>query len=703
MVVGFVFLSSLIIINSIFPNVPLTGMIILIVLSVLFIPFLIKKKAVLASVVCFTVAAAYIIMYAFTAAEYRPALEFVGDGRTVVAEALDYSEESISGVSCTMRIKEISGQETDFKTIAYFSKQGEIKPYQTFKFKADIKGVYDEKETDKYYKSERIYLIATVDGKAEYVSSRDTIQGFFLDLKKTLSDRIKENLTPDVASFVNAIFLGDKSFMEKETVDAFNVTGTSHILAVSGLHMSIWVLAFYNFLRKFAINEKIASVCGIILYFLLFLIIGFRYSVVRSGIMLIVMLCANFFERDYDSKSSLGLAVLIICMMNPFSALNNGFLMSVFATLGILVVYPTLNELMARPIAGRNGFFFSLLKGIISTVAVTLSANIMLIPIYIFSIKTFPIISVLSNLLIISLSSIVMVTGACVGIFGNVNVLSGIFSAIVQYIGKFVLFIINKLSEIPFASISVSQNFFKVWLIVALVICAVSLIFITDKKRRLKVNAMLCAVAFLFSYVTYRTIEYNITKVDLLSKNSGFAVIVRKEDTCVVIDYSGSLKTCKEVKKFLQKEFIGSIDFLVCDSDSKLLKLNDKIREKVFMDKNESFSLTVDNTVAINYFEKYKNSIYFEVGNICAVVTSDTKTDYEKLPTDMKSADLLICNNDVPLSFKAEKYRTIMVAEKSNEKMTADLYYKNAYSTAKMSALTHRSTDDGNYEIRRAD
>ncbi len=702
MVVGFVFLFALIIINNLFADVSLLWLLVLLALSLLTIPLLIKKKGILASVVCLTVTAAYIMMYVFTVTEYKPALRFEGNGRTVVAEAVDFPKENISGMSCNMRIKEIAGQDVNIKTIAYFSKTFELKPYETYTFKADLKGVSSEKETDRYYKSEGIYLIASVEDKAQYLSSRNNISRFFSNIKKIFSERINDNLTSDVSAFVNAIFLGDRSFMEDEMLDAFNITGTSHILAVSGLHMSIWVLSFYKFLRKLAVNEKIASIFGIALYFLLFMLIGFRYSVVRSGIMLVVMLGANFFERDYDSKSSLGLAVLIICMMNPFSAMNNGFLMSVFATLGILVVYPDLLDFITRPIANRHGFFANVLKGMLSTIAVTLSASIMLIPIYIFSIKSFPIIAIIANLLIISLSTIVMVFGAGVGIFGEVNILSDIFSLIVQYIGKFVLFIINKLAEIPFASINVSNSFFKVWLVVALVICATTLIFLADKKRRLKVNAILCSFAFVLSYATFYTIEQNVTKVDLLTKNQGFAVIVRQEDTCVVIDYSGSVRTYKAVKNFLQREFVDNIDFLVCDSDAKILKLNDKIGEKVFMDKSKSFSLTIKNTISVNYYEQYRKSIYVEVGDLCAVITPDTRTDYNQLPLYMKSAHLLVCNNSVPTNFKTEKYRSIMVSEKTNKDRTADVLYKNAYSTAKMSAISHRSTDDGNYEIRRA-
>ena len=98
LVIGFVFLFSLIIINDLFSAVSWIYMVILIGLSLLTIPFLVKKKGILASVICLTVTAAYILMFAFSTLDYKPALKYEGKDREVIAQALDYPEMSGSGM-----------------------------------------------------------------------------------------------------------------------------------------------------------------------------------------------------------------------------------------------------------------------------------------------------------------------------------------------------------------------------------------------------------------------------------------------------------------------------------------------------------------------------------------------------------------------------------------------------------------------------
>jgi len=696
LVIGFVFLFSLIIINDLFSAVSWIYMVILIGLSLLTIPFLVKKKGILASVICLTVTAAYILMFVFSTLDYKPALKYEGKDREVIAQALDYPEMSGSGMSCTVQLKEISGNETDIKAKAYFSKGCYFKPGEIHSFKAEIKGMDTKKGTERYLLSEGMYLQLKVDSKTEFISEDKSLVSFFTDLRKTLSDRLNSSLSKDVSGFSNAIFLGESSFMDDETVEAFNITGSSHILAVSGLHMSVWVLALYNLLRKLAVNEKIASAVGILLYLVLLFLIGFRYSLLRSGIMIIVLLSANFFGREADSKNSLGLAVLIICMMNPFSVMSQGFLMSVFATLGILVIYPELYKLFTQRFSEKNNFFFSSLKGVISTVAVTISATVALIPIYVFSLKTLSLIAVVTNLLIISLSTIVMVLSAGTAIFSGIPGISVVFTYVTNTLGKFILFVVRTLSKVPYASVYVHKDYIKYWLAIALVVCAFTLVFIADKRRRLKINALFCAVAFAVSFIVNSMLENTVSKVDLFSKSDGYIISVRHDDLCVLIDYSSNKDTYKALESYMTIHRIDNIDLLVCNSDSKLLKLEDKISQKVLMNENESFSLTVDDEIAINYYKEFKDSIYFDIGDTEGLIVKNYETDYNVLPDTMKSADLLICNNRIPLNFNAERYGNILVSQRSYNGFTED----NAHSTALEGTLSYRCTDNGNYEIR---
>lgn len=144
---------------------------------------------------------------------------------------------------------------------------------------------------------------------------------------------------------VAAMTLGDKSALTQATKDNYSISGASHVLALSGLHLGI-VYAVLTFLlggrkRKSLVGQTLV-LCAVWSYALL---VGLPASVVRSATMLTVYSCCVLLRREHASVNALALAALVMLVANPLSLWDVSFQLSFLAVLGILVYQPRLFRL----------------------------------------------------------------------------------------------------------------------------------------------------------------------------------------------------------------------------------------------------------------------------------------------------------------------------------------------------------------------
>ena len=142
------------------------------------------------------------------------------------------------------------------------------------------------------------------------------------------------------STLARGIMLGDSDSMPDALYDSFQLAGFSHILAVSGMHMSFvimllgWVLAFVpGWLRTAAIGLAVMLYCALT---------GFTPSVVRAGVMGMTALGVKCMGLRYDGPSALALAAIVIVAVWPGAALDTGFALSFMAVLAIYAYYPAM-------------------------------------------------------------------------------------------------------------------------------------------------------------------------------------------------------------------------------------------------------------------------------------------------------------------------------------------------------------------------
>lgn len=196
-------------------------------------------------------------------------------------------------------------------------------------------------------------------------------------------------------SAMSAILLGDKSELDTEVKTLYQKSGIGHILAISGLHMSFLGIGLYHLFRKAGIGFAPAGVTGIAVLFFYTLMIGAGVSALRAMIMYVVRMGAEICGRDYDLPTSLSLAAAVITLGQPLYLSDTGFLLSFGAILGIIMVNPVLEKCRWIP----------------KVFAAGLAIQLTLLPVMLdayFEISPW---SILLNLLVIPLMSVVLAAG----------------------------------------------------------------------------------------------------------------------------------------------------------------------------------------------------------------------------------------------------------------------------------------------------
>ncbi len=251
----------------------------------------------------------------------------------------------------------------------------------------ELNAIDDDFKKSNY--SDKIFINGNLKNIEKLEDSYDGILKGLEKIRKYIKNTLFSNLSYSNASTVCGIVLGDNKYFTDEFYGNIKASGVSHIMVVSGLHLSVFVavatilieLLFYNkYLRALLISATVLFLIAVC---------GFTASMFRAGFTYFLMAIALLFDRKPVPENTLGAAVTIMLIINPFMVLNVAFQLSVLATFGILAVsLPIIKYFISRKII-NNAIILTLFSAILTT----FSANLLTLPV---SINTFGYISTVS-------------------------------------------------------------------------------------------------------------------------------------------------------------------------------------------------------------------------------------------------------------------------------------------------------------------
>lgn len=221
--------------------------------------------------------------------------------------------------------------------------------------------------------------------------------------ESTLRKYLRLGLSDDEMAVAVAMALGDRSRLTNDLRDIYSVSGASHVLALSGLHLSVIYILFSLLVgwRRLGVLLEVLIIGGIWAYALF---TGLSPSVVRASVMITIFSLVGLIHRRRMSLNALALTVIIMLVINPLSLYDVGFEMSVMAVLAILVCYQPLYGLISQD------FLLShrVVKWIWAMVVVSCCAQLGAAPLTAYYFGRFSVYFLLTNFIVIPLATAVL-------------------------------------------------------------------------------------------------------------------------------------------------------------------------------------------------------------------------------------------------------------------------------------------------------
>lgn len=388
-----------------------------------------------------------------------------------------------------------------------------------------------------------------------------------LSLRRSMTDALYRLLPARQAGLSAGVLLGDTAGIGEQVKSDFQTTGVTHILSVSGLHMTTMAQFFLLLLGLLRLPRRVGAAAAMVGVFGFMAVTGFVPSVLRSGIMSLIYLFGIVVQRRADALNSLGIAALLICTANPYAAADLGLLLSFSATLGMILCAGPLSTRL-RALYETLSVGRALLDGINSAVCTTVTATVFTLPILILSFGTVSLISPVSNGLQILPSTLLMVCAALsAGLYvAGLPFLAMPFAFGTGLLSNYMIDCARLLAQIPYASISASYGFVHLWLAGSLLLAAILLLRLPSRAAR-RSAALLSAILLLCGVFSYQLSMRSVTRVAVLQAGDGISVILTHQGHGAVIGCGGF--TSSAARNYLRGQGVRQLDYLQLVGDSK--------------------------------------------------------------------------------------------------------------------------------------
>ncbi|MGN6711912.1 ComEC/Rec2 family competence protein [Anaerocolumna jejuensis] len=426
-------------------------------------------------------------------------------------------------------------------------------------------------------------------------------------IRKQLTATYYKLLSEKNAGILTAMMLGDTNNLDADIKELYRENGISHILAISGLHISLLGLTLYKIFRRLRVPLFLSTAFTLLFLYSYGILTGFGVSTNRAVVMMGVYMAALLVGRTYDLLSGTAFSALIILLQSPLEITSAGFLLSFGAVIGIGTVYPALqNALSGKEMDGQRkpdrqkkpdgqkksdkqrkpdeqkkpdrqkmpdkkagpSFRKAACNLILQTLLTSLSAQLILLPILLWFFYEMPAYSLFVNLLIIPLSSLLTILAFITVLAGCISVPLGVFlMGSVNYILEFYEGVCRLGSKLPYKSILTGRP----EILVILIFYAALFFFVQWNKKKGRRLSLLLLLSFVILLVPVKERHLEVVFLDV---GQGDGIFLRFPDgTTMLVD--GGSSDVKELGKyrlepFLKYKGIKRIDYAVIthgDSD----------------------------------------------------------------------------------------------------------------------------------------
>lgn len=470
--------------------------------------------------------------WGYTARYLKPILSLDEEIRPCSIRASDYSRETAYG-SAVDGTFQIEGK--TYRITAYLKHMEDITPGDTISGLFRLRVTTDAGENpSSYYQGKGIFLLAYQKGEIELTRHPQLLRDTPAKLRFHIREVLEKYVPQDSVSFSKALLLGDTSELSYQTDVDLKISGIRHVVAVSGLHISIFfaIISTITFRKRF-----LTALAGIPLLFLFAAIAGFSPSVTRASIMCALMLTAQLLNREYDGPSALSFAVILMLIVNPYCAGSVSFQLSLTSVMGIFLFSPGIQEKLTARLKDKKGKKYSFFRKAAAGAAVTIGAQIMTIPLCAYYFGVVSLVGVITNLLVLWVVSLTFCLLALVCVLAVIVApLAGLVGAIAGVLIRYVLLVAKIMAAFPLAAVYTVSPYIIIWLCFAYL-----LLFVYLYCRKQSLFFACCAisslcVALMASWWEPTTSDVRFTILDV---GQGQCLLMQSKGRVYVVDCGG--------------------------------------------------------------------------------------------------------------------------------------------------------------------
>lgn len=488
--------------------------------------------------VCLGMVVGFLYFWGFDGGYLSPARELDGVTTQASIEITEYSYKTQYGIAADGNAQ---WQGKTYRIRLYVNDMDILNPGDvvtgTFRFRITNEGGAD---TATYHRGNGIALLAYQKGDVT-VDRTDALWWYYpaAHARSAILDMIRSLFPADTESFARALLLGDDNDLSYEVNTDFKVSGIRHIVAVSGLHVSI----LFGFIYMMAGKRKVlTTLLGIPVLVLFAAVAGFTPSVTRACVMHGLMMLAMLFEREYDPPTALALSGLVMLTVNPLVITSVSFQLSLVCMAGIFLFAERIKTWLLddKHLGNSKGksLMARVIRGFAGSLSVSLGAVSLTTPLSALFFETVSLIAPLANLLTLWMVSIAFygIMAVCVlGVFWSWG--ASVLAWLVSWPIRYILGVASVLADIPMAAVYTRSEAIVVWLALCYVLLCLYLLM---KGRHTLVFSCvgvlsLCA-ALLLSWVPPMQDACRVTVLDV---GQGQSIILQADGKTFLVDCGG--------------------------------------------------------------------------------------------------------------------------------------------------------------------
>ena len=388
-----------------------------------------------------------------------------------------------------------------------------------------------------YHQSKGIFLVASQKGEVSVTPGPVARRDYPALWRNGLLSMIGKIFPEDTAAFAKALLLGDSSDLSYEQDRSFQICGIRHVIAVSGLHVSILFALIH---MGFGYNRFYNVVLGFPALFLFAAVAGFTPSVVRACIMQALMILSLLFDREEDPLTALAFSALVILVVNPLAVTSVSFQLSASCTLGIVLFANSVKAYIfsfgkLKKKSKGNTKQAKFIRWLTGSVSVTVSAMVFTTPLCAAYFGLVSLMGLLANILVLWVISFVFYGIMIACVLAAIWVpLGKIIAWLVAWPIRYVTFLSKLLAHVPLAAVYTDSIYVVCWLILSYILLLT--FFLLNRKHPAVTAACIAVSLCVCLMLSWLEPRLDTTRLSVIDVGQGQSILWQCENRYYLVD-----------------------------------------------------------------------------------------------------------------------------------------------------------------------